>query len=61
MSTTLEFPIPLKRMSPEDQSWLVAKSSQTGKSVDEIACELIRKAAEKDGFKTVKPETGEAQ
>ena len=52
MSNTLALPIPLSRMSPEDQSWLIAKSSQTGKSVDELACELIRKAAEKDGFKT---------
>lgn len=50
-TTTLDLPISLDRIPPEQVAWLAAKSSQTGKPVDEVAKDLIRAAAERDGFK----------
>jgi len=50
MSATLDLPILLERLTPEEVRWLAAKSGQTGKPVNEVAKDLIRKAAEKDGF-----------
>jgi hypothetical protein len=50
VSATLDYPIQLSGMTREEISWLAAKSSQTGKSVDQLAIELIRAAAQRDGF-----------
>lgn len=50
MSATLDLPIQLERLTPEEITWLAAKSNQTGKPVNEVAKDLIRSAAEKDGF-----------
>lgn len=50
MSATLDLPIDLSRFTPEEVSWLAAKSSQTGKPVDQVARELVREAAARDGF-----------
>lgn len=50
MSATLDLPINLERLTPEEITWLAAKSNQTGKPVNEVAKDLIRAAAEKAGF-----------
>lgn len=50
MKATLDLPINLSRLTPEEITWLAAKSNQTGKPVNEVAKDLVRKAAEKDGF-----------
>ena len=50
MSATLDLPINLDRLTPEEITWLAAKSNQTGKAVNEVAKDLIRDAAAKDGF-----------
>jgi hypothetical protein len=50
MQATLDLPINLDRLTPEEITWLAAKSNQTGQPVNEVAKDLIRKAAEKDGF-----------
>ncbi len=48
-SVTFDLPLSLERLSPEEITWLAAKSGQTGKPVSQVARELIRAAAEKDG------------
>lgn len=50
MKSNLNLPIDLARLTPEEITWLAAKSNQTGKPVNEVAKDLIRKAAEKDGY-----------
>lgn len=50
MSATLNLPIHLERLTPEEITWLAAKSNQTGKPVNEVAKDLIRAAAQKAGF-----------
>jgi hypothetical protein len=50
MSATLDLPIKLERLSPEEITWLAAKSNQTGKPVNEVARDLISAAAAAQGF-----------
>jgi len=50
MSATLDLPIKLERLSPEEITWLAAKSNQTGLPVNEVAKALISAAAIKEGF-----------
>jgi len=50
MSATLDLPLLLSLISPEQIAWLAAKSSQTGKPVNEVAIDLVRDAADRDGF-----------
>jgi hypothetical protein len=50
MSATLDLPIQLNRLTPEEITWLAAKSNQTGKPVNEVAKDLISAATEKAGF-----------
>ena len=47
MSATLDLPIQLNRLTPEEITWLAAKSNQTGKPVNEVAKDLISAATEK--------------
>ena len=44
MSATLDLPIQLNRLTPEEITWLAAKSNQTGKPVNEVAKDLITAA-----------------
>ena len=55
MSATLDLPIQLNRLTPEEITWLAAKSNQTGKPVNEVAKDLISEATEKAGVN--KPES----
>ena len=50
MSATLDLPIILKLLTPEQITWLAAKSAQLGKSTDEVAKQLIENCAKADGF-----------
>lgn len=50
MSATLDLPIKLEALTPEEITFLAAKSNQTGKPVNEVAKDLIRAAAKKAGF-----------
>ena len=50
MKATLDLPIDLARLTPEEITWLAAKSNQTGKPVNEVAKDLIHKAAVNDGY-----------
>lgn len=50
MSATLDLPIQLERLTPQEITWLAAKSNQTGKPVNEVAKDLISAATEKAGF-----------
>jgi hypothetical protein len=47
MSATLDLPIQLERLTPQEIIWLAAKSNQTGKPVNEVAKDLISAATEK--------------
>ena len=48
---TLQLPVILDRLSPQARSWIIAKSAQKDIGAEQLARELIEKAAEKDGFK----------
>lgn len=50
MSATLDLPITLKLLTPEQITWIAAKSAQMGLSTDEIAKQLIATAADAAGF-----------
>ena len=54
MSATLDLPIQLNRLTPEEITWLAAKSNQTGKPVNEVAKDLISAATEKAGMAKAK-------
>jgi len=47
MSATLDLPLTLSRLTPEEITWLAAKSAQTGKSTAEVAKDLISREAAK--------------
>lgn len=49
--STLDLPIVLSRLTPEEITWLAAKSAQNGKSTAEVAKDLLARAAQADGFK----------
>lgn len=56
MNATIEFPIDLERLSPDQIRWLAAESGRTGKPVNEVALDLIRAAAVRSsGRPTVPP------
>jgi hypothetical protein len=50
MSATLDLPITLKLLTPEQITWIAAKSAQLGLSTDEVAKQLIATAAAAAGF-----------
>jgi hypothetical protein len=58
MSATLDLPITLKLLTPEQITWIAAKSAQMGLSTDEVAKQLIASAAISAGFT---PSEGGAQ
>jgi len=50
MSTKLDLPLILSDLSPDDVTWLAAKSAQTGKSTADVARDVISNEARKSGF-----------
>jgi len=51
MSATLDLPITIKNLSPEIIRWLLVKSSETGKSTDQLTKEILERFAKRDGVK----------
>jgi len=45
MSATLDLPIKLSDLTPEEITWIAAKSAQTGKSTAEVVKDLLSNAA----------------
>lgn len=60
MLATLDLPITLRRLTPEVVNWLLIRSARTGKSTDEVAKEIISKAAKKAKDAPRPHRTGEA-